>query len=105
MGAGGVQVDPERVRVAPYLPRGVGQVVDRLGDGLADARDDLDGVAQQLLVQAGLVDDRGVVQVHLVEELGCLVRQVARGLVDERDLPLDAHRGAGRAPELDGHDP
>ena len=49
--AGAEEVHPELGRRGRDDGEGVPQVGDRLPDGVADAGDDLDGVAQQLLVQ------------------------------------------------------
>ncbi len=101
--AGGVEVDAERLRGTTHHPGRGREVGDRLGHALADAGDDLDGVAQELLVQLGLVDDARSPLVHRLEELRGCVGQVAGRAVDERELPLHTHGGAGRAGEVDGH--
>ena len=59
------------------------QVVHRLAGVVADAGDDLDGVAQQFLVHVRVFADLG-------DHRGRLVAQVAGLGVDERELPFDA---------------
>ena len=70
------------------------QIVHRLRHGIADAGDDLDGVAQQFLVHVR------VVLAELLDHLGGLVAHVAGLGVDERELPLDPKGRPGRAGEV-----
>lgn len=66
---------------APRRAQGLPQVLHRFARGLADAGDDLDGVAQQFLVHTRVFADLG-------DHRGGFVAQVAGLRVDERELPL-----------------
>ena len=70
------------------------QVVHRLTGVVTDSGDDLDGVAQQLLVHVRALADLG-------DHLGCTVAQIAGVGVDESELPLDADGWPGRPGEID----
>src|SRR6476620_4681749 len=70
------------------------QVVHRLRYGIANAGDDLDGVAQQFLVYVW------VVLAEFLDHLGRLIAHVARFGVDECELPLDPKGRSGRAGEI-----
>jgi hypothetical protein len=65
------------------------QIIHRLRHGIADAGDDLDGVAQQFLV------DVRVVLAQFDDHFRGLVADVAAFGVDERELPLDAEGRPG----------
>ena len=97
----------ERVRARAHEldPQGVGdladlvdralEVVARAPHGAVDARDDLDGVEEELLADVRvLAAARGL---DGVEDGLRDLAEVARVLVDERELPLDADgRALGR---------
>ncbi len=70
------------------------QIVHRLRHGIANAGDDLDGVAQQFLVHTR------VVLAEFLDHLGGHVAHVAGHGVDERELPLDPKGRPGRAGEV-----
>ena len=68
--------------------QGLAQIFHGLRGALADAADDLDGVAQQFLVYAWIFADFG-------EHRGGLVAQVTGMGVDKRELPFDSQCRAG----------
>ena len=70
------------------------QVVHRLAGVVADAGDDLDGIAQQFLVHMRVFADLG-------DHRGGLVAQVAGLGVDEGEFPLDTNGRPGRPGEID----
>ena len=70
------------------------QIVHRVRHGIANAGDDLDGIAQQFLVHVR------VVLAELLDHLGGHVAHVAGLGVDERELPLDPKGRPGRAGEV-----
>ena len=76
------------------------ELVDGLARRTADPGGQLDGVAEQLLVDPWL---RAVPRGHQVEQLGGCVHQVARLLVHQRELPLHAEGRLAGVGELDGH--
>lgn len=92
MGAGADQIHPRGIGGGAQQVEGFGQVVDGLGDGVVHVGDEFDGVAEELLGEPrglpGALLDR-------VEDDCGGVRQVARLLVHQRDLPLDAESRAG----------
>ena len=69
------------------------KILHRLRGAVADAGDDLDGVAQQFLVHTRVFADLG-------ENRGGFVAQVAGLRVDERELPFDPERRPGRSREV-----
>ena len=91
MGAGADELQPEAVG-DPAQPReAVGEVGDDLGDVPADARDELDGVGEQLAVDLG---GQAVLRGQRLDD-GVGERDEVEGLpVDEGDLPLDPEGGA-----------
>jgi len=74
--------------------QGRAQVFHRLRCGVADAGDEFDGVAQQLLVHPRVFADFG-------DHRGGFVGEIPGFGVDERELPLDPDRGPGRCGEVD----
>ena len=83
--------------IANYRARGRQrrpQVIHRLRHGIADAGDDLDGVAQQFLV------DTRIVLAELLDDLSGHIADVAGFGVDERELPFDPEGRPGRAGEV-----
>ena len=94
MGARAEQLHAAVAHDAARRQQRVAQVVHRLPGVVADAGDDLDGVAQQFLVHARVFTDLG-------DHRGGLVAQVAGLGVDEGELPLDADGRPGRPGEVD----
>jgi hypothetical protein len=90
MGAAAVEVETQLVCSGYDDRERLAQARHRLGHRAAHGGDDLDRVAQQLLVQPV-----GVAQPvpRPGEEVRGLVAEVAGGPVHQRELPLDAQRG------------
>lgn len=89
MGARPEEIDADVVGDPAHHTERLGQVCNRLAGVAADTRDEFNGVAEQLFVDA--IARTGVVEfTDPLEEPRCRVRQVASLLVDERELPLDA---------------
>ena len=94
MRTGAEQLHPA---AANYFARGHQrrpQIVHRLRHGIANAGDDLDGIAQQFLVHVW------VVLAELLDHLAGLIAHVAGFSVDERELPFDPKGRPGGAGEV-----
>ncbi len=88
VGAGAEQLHAAVAHDLAGGAQGLAKIVHRLGGAVADAGDDLDGVAQQFLVHARVFADLG-------DDRGGFVAQVTGRGVDERELPLDAEGRPG----------